>query len=113
MAKKISSLDDEMRNLEEREARNSANSQPSESNRIKIGVVDHFFDRVGVAAVVLSGDLKVGDTIEFEKEGQAVRQRVESMQIDRREVSAASSGDSVGIKTSVPIAKNSTVYKLQ
>jgi selenocysteine-specific translation elongation factor len=113
MARSISNLEDEMRNLEEREARDSPSGQSSAANKTEIGIVDRFFDKAGVAAVVLSGELDVGDIIEFEKEGQAVRQRVESMQIERQDVSKAYAGDSVGIKTSVPIEKNSRVYKLQ
>ncbi|MCL4389661.1 MAG: translation elongation factor-like protein [Candidatus Marsarchaeota archaeon] len=107
-------LEDAMLNLEEREARDSSEHSAAEagSNRIQVGTVDHFFDKVGVAAVVLTGSLKVGDMIEIEKDTDVLRMRVSSMQIDRRDVETASSGDSVGIKTETPVARGSIVYRV-
>ena len=107
-------LEDAMLNLEEREARASDKHSTAEagSNRIRVGIVDHFFDKVGVVAVVLTGSLKVGDMIEIEKGTVVLRMTVSSMQIDRRDVSGASSGDSVGIKTDTPVARGSIVYRV-
>ncbi len=102
-------LEDAMSNLDERER---ASSSAESSNRVSIGKVDHFFDKVGVAAIVLTGSLKVGDTIEIVSGTDTVRQRVDSMQIDRRDVSEASSGDSVGIKTDRKVARGSVVYRM-
>ena len=112
MVRDMSNLEDEMRNLEEREARDSSANETSDAVRIEVGVVERFFDKASVAAILLSGDLNVGDTIEFEKDGRIVRQSVESMQIERQDISTAHAGDSVGIKTDLPIEKNSRVYKM-
>ena len=43
MARSISNLEDEMRNLEEREARDSPSGQSSAANKTEIGIVDRFF----------------------------------------------------------------------
>jgi len=111
----MGSLDDEMRNLEEREVRDSGeqHQEQQDYNRISIGKVEHFFDRVGVAAITLTGSLRVGDVIEIDSGEEMLRQKVESMQIERVDVNEASSGDSVGIKTERPVARGSEVYRIQ
>lgn len=77
-----------------------------------VGNVEHFYDKIGVVAIALSGTLKVGDYIEVEDAGKRVRQRILSMQIDRKDVEEARTGDSVGIKVDVSVARGSRVYKL-
>lgn len=80
--------------------------------RTQVGSVERFYSNISVAAIRLTGALHVGDTIEVESEGYALRQKVGSMQINRRDVSDASSGDSIGVKLSVPVPEGSAVYKL-
>lgn len=62
----------------------------------EVGAVSHFFDKIAVAALKLSGELKNGDKIKFEKVG--LEQIVSSMQISQQAVEQAKSGDEVGIK---------------
>ena len=80
--------------------------------RVQIGEVKSYFDRVDVAAIRLSGRLAVGDMIEIENEDYTLRQRVSSMQINRKNVDEASAGDDVGIKTEVPVRTGSSVFRL-
>ncbi len=102
-------LDDAVGNLEEKEM---ASGSADSSSRMSIGKVDHFFDKIGVAAIVLTGTLRVGDTIEIVSGAETMRQRVDSMQIDWKDVEEASNGDSVGIKIDRKVAQSSVVYKL-
>ncbi len=80
------------------------------SSRTLVGEVERFFDKVGVAAIHLSGDLKVGDRIEIEDGTGTVSLEVSSMQIDRKDVEAAGAGDSIGVKVEAPVKKGSEVY---
>jgi uncharacterized Zn finger protein len=113
-------IDAVMKDLEERDAERRAREeresagpeQKPEQDRVLIGSVERFFDRISVVAISLSGSLKVGDTIEIENEEYAVRQRVASMQIDGKEVTEASAGDSVGIKLKVPAPLKGSVYRV-
>lgn len=98
--------------LDAMEAKKNASSQPSSQSRVLIGEVERFFDKINVVAIRLSGELRVGDTIEIENEEYALRQRVSSMQINRKDVNSASSGDDVGVKLSVRVPRGSSVYKL-
>ena len=109
----IDSLVGDMNEYEERESGSSEAEEGAVTRNVTrtlVGTVDRFFDRVGVAAIVLNGRIRVGDTIEILDGEERVRQRVESMQIDRKDVSEANAGDDIGIKTTVPVRAGSTVY---
>ena len=105
-------LDNVMDVIDSMEARNKAASQPAARGRVEIGKVERFFDKLNVVAIRLTGELAVGDAIEIENEDYAVRQKVGSMQINRKDIVKAVSGDDVGIKLKVPVREGSSVYRL-
>jgi hypothetical protein len=75
-----------------------------------IGTVERFFSKINVAAIRLTGSLKVGDVIEVRGGGETMRFTVSSMQIERADVAEAGEGDSVGIKVERPVTAGSRVY---
>ena len=77
----------------------------------EIGVVDHFFDKISVGMIILSGELKVGDTIHFKGKQADFSQKVESMRIEFDNVTEAKEGDKVGIKVDQPVDANDKVYQ--
>ena len=108
----MNDLDSAINSLEAWEAKERGGSRPVRSNKVLIGVVDQFFERINVAALQLKGTLKVGDIIEIGTEEEAIRQRVFSMQINRENIQEASEGDSVGIKLNYSVPVGSSVYKM-
>ena len=64
----------------------------------EIGIVDHFFGKISVGIIKLSGPLKVGDTIQIKGKQANFSQEVESMRIEFDNVTEAKEGDKVGIK---------------
>ena len=76
----------------------------------EIGKVMSYFTHVGVAAVTLSGNLKIGDKIHIKGHTTDFEQEVESMQIDREDVKEAKEGDDVGIKVKERVRPNDIVY---
>ncbi len=79
----------------------------------KIGVVEHFFNKVSVAAVrITSGELKIGDTIHIVGAHTDFTQKVDSMQIDRQPVERVIVGDEVGIKVVERVREKDLVYKV-
>ena len=79
----------------------------------KIGIVDHYFTNVNVAAIKLtSGELKLGDMIHFVGATTDFKQRVDSMEINRKPVDIVKTGDDVGIKVKERVRENDTVYKI-
>ena len=75
----------------------------------EIGKVFIYFSQAGVAAVKLSGSLKVGDEIQFKGHTTDFKQKVSSMQVEKKEVKTAGKGDSVGIKVSNRVRPNDKV----
>ncbi len=78
----------------------------------QIGTVTDFFARPVVAAIELTGDLRVGDKIHIKGHSTDVEVIVGSMQIDNVGVQEAKAGDSVGVKVSEKVRKHDTVYKV-
>jgi len=78
----------------------------------KIGIVEHFFTNVGVAAIkITAGELKIGDTIHIVGATTDFEQKIISMQIDRNPVESVKAGDDVGIKVKERVREHDIVYK--
>lgn len=78
----------------------------------EVGKITHFFNKISVAVIELSDELKVGDTIKIVGHGQEFTQKVESMQIEHKNVEKAGKGDSIGLKVNQPVKKGDVVYKI-
>ncbi len=78
----------------------------------EIGKVSDFFAKPVVAAIELTGPLKVGDKIHFKGHTTDLEAVVESMQIENQNVQEAKAGDSVGVKVPDRVRKTDTVYKV-
>jgi len=81
-------------------------------NEIEIGVIRHYFDKIQVAAMDLTGDLAVGDTIHIKGNKSDVTCVVESMQIERDKVQKAGNGESIGTKVSGKVREHDKVFKV-
>jgi len=79
---------------------------------LKVGVVTHYYDKIGVAIVKLSGNLSIGEEIKISKNDQEFSQKVESMQIEHKNTSEAKKGQTIGLKVDQPALANSQVYKV-
>mgnify|MGYP001582939368 FL=1 len=77
----------------------------------QIGEVSNYFEHVSVAAIKLEAPLKVGDMIEFRGGEVDFEQKVESMQIQHKQVNAAKKGDEIGIKVTGKVRKGYKVFK--
>jgi len=79
----------------------------------KIGVVEHFFTNIGVAAIkITDGELKVGDTIHIVGAHTDFQQKVDRMEIDRNPIETAKPGDAIGIKAKDRVREHDVVYKV-
>jgi len=77
-----------------------------------IGTVSDFFARPVVAAIELTGALKLGDKIHIKGHTTDLGLDVESMQIDNVPVEEGKAGDSVGVKVPERVRKGDVVYKI-
>jgi len=78
----------------------------------EIGKIAHYFNKIGVAALELTGVLSVGDTIHVKGHTSDWTQAVGSMQIEHDMVEKAGPGDSVGLKVEGHAHEHDVVYKV-
>ncbi len=76
----------------------------------EIGKVSGYFSHVGVAAIKLSGKLKVDDKIHVKGNTTDFEHVVDSIQIEKESVQKAKKGDHVGIKVPEKVRPNDTVF---
>jgi putative protease len=79
----------------------------------KIGIVEHFFTHISVAAIkITSGELHIGDTIHIVGAHTDFTQNVERMEVEREPVDIAKTGDEIGIKVTDRVREHDVVYKV-
>jgi len=76
----------------------------------EIGRVSSYFSHVGVAAIKLSGKLKVGDKVHVKGATTDFEVPVKSMQIERKGVKTAKKGDHIGIKVPEKVRPSDRVF---
>ena len=76
----------------------------------QIGEVISYFSHVEVAAIKLKGKLKIGDKIHIKGHTTDFEQKIDSMQINRKDVKEAKKGDDIGIKVIDKVRPNDAVY---
>jgi putative protease len=77
-----------------------------------VGKVTHYFTKIGVAVVELTGELKVGDRVSIEGATTNFEQTVNSMQIEHKDVTVATAGQAIGLKVDQRVREGDLVYKL-
>ena len=82
-------------------------------SEVKIGVVTHYFGKIGVAAVLVTdGELAVGDTVHIKGHTSDFSQPVDSMQMEHESIDRARAGDEVAIRVVQYTREHDTVYKV-
>jgi len=76
----------------------------------EIGKVSSYFSHVGVAAIKLSGSLKVGDKVHIKGFTTDFEKEVDNMQIEKKEVKKAKKGDHIGIKVPEKVRPTDKVF---
>jgi translation elongation factor EF-1alpha len=79
---------------------------------VEIGNVTDFFARPVVAGIELSATLNIGDKIHIKGSTTDMELTVESMQIDRVNITQGKPGDVVGIKVLDRVRRGDKVYKV-
>jgi translation elongation factor EF-Tu-like GTPase len=79
----------------------------------EIGTVIHYWDRIGVVGITLSGTMHVGDTIHIVGATTDFTTTVQSIQEEKRSLAEAGAGHSVGIKVPERARPGDTVYQVE
>ncbi len=77
-----------------------------------IGKITHYFSGINVGIVELTDAFSVGEKIHIKGASTDFEQTVSSMQIDRQDISAAKTGDAIGIKIDQKVREGDMVYKI-
>jgi putative protease len=78
----------------------------------RIGVISHYYSRLGVAAVAVEVELAVGDTIHIKGHTSDFIQKIESIQLEHKNIDRATKGDDVGIKVNEHAREHDVVYRV-
>lgn len=79
----------------------------------KVGQIDHYYDKIGVAVMKVLTSIKVGDRIKIKGHDNEFEQEITSMQVEHKNIKAAKKGDDIGIKVDQPVKKGDEVFKVK
>lgn len=77
-----------------------------------IGKISHYYTNIGVGIIELSDNLAIGDKIHIKGNTTDFEQAVDSMQIERKDVQGAKTGDAIGLKVSEKVKEGDEVSKI-
>lgn len=80
---------------------------------LQVGKITHYYDKIGVAVVSISQNIKVGEMIKISGHDKEFTQAVSSMQIEHEEINEAKKGQIIGMKVDQPVKENDLVYKVE
>lgn len=78
----------------------------------QIGVITHYYNKLGVAVAELIGTLKVGDVIKIVGHGNEFTQTVTSMQIEHEKLDEAHKDQEIGMKVDKEVKEGDKIYKV-
>jgi hypothetical protein len=78
----------------------------------KLGKITHYFQKVGVAVILLEDDLSTGDEIHIQGKQTDFHQKVTSMQIEHQNLTKATKGQDIGMKVDQPVHEGDEVYRV-
>jgi len=78
----------------------------------EVGKVLDYYAKIGVVAIEVLDEIKIGDVLHFKGATTDFKQVVESMQIEHKPVQIAKKGDKVGIKVNERVRPHDKVYKV-
>jgi len=79
---------------------------------IPLGKVTHFYDRIGVAAILLNKSVKFGEKIKIGRQENFTEQEVTSLQLEREAIKAAKKGQEIGLKVAGRVRAGDEVWKV-
>jgi len=77
----------------------------------EIGKVFTYYGNLGVAAVKLTGSLKLGEEVLFKGNTTNFKQKITSMQVEHTPVKEAKKGSDVGIKVNEVVRRGDLLLK--
>ncbi len=79
----------------------------------RVGKITHYYGHLGVAAVQLEDELKVGDTIHIKGHTSDWTQQVDQIQYEHADIDRGVAGQVVGIKVADHAREHDVVYLVE
>lgn len=79
----------------------------------EVGAVTHYFTKIGVVIVELTDAVKVGQTLHIKGATSDFTQKLDSMQIEHKDVEEAKKGDSIGLKVKEHAREHDKVFVVE
>lgn len=77
-----------------------------------LGKVTHYYEQIGVAAVLLEGKLRQGEKVRIGRNNNFVEQEVTSMQLEHERIAAAKKGQEIGLKVGQKVREGDLLFKV-
>lgn len=79
---------------------------------IQIGEVTHYFTKLSVAVVRLTGELSIGDTIVILGHTTDLTQKASSLEIEHQKIVSAGPGMEVALRVADVVRRGDVVFKI-
>lgn len=76
------------------------------------GICEGYFDNIEVAIIRVTSPIRKGDILIFEKQDGLFEQEASSIQINRKDITLATTGSEIGLKVAMKPLVGGQVYKL-
>lgn len=83
------------------------------ADETKVGRITHYYSKLGVGIIELSGVLRVGDEIHVKGATTDFTQKVDSLEIERSAVTQAKAGDVIGMKVAEKVREGDETFVLK
>lgn len=77
-----------------------------------IGMVTHYYDRINVGVLKLSGPLRIGDRLRLKGKKGEFEQAIKSMQVEHQPIEVAAKGADLGLKVDQEVKVDAIAYKI-
>lgn len=78
----------------------------------EIGKVIHYYTNLKVAIIKLKDSLSKGEEIHIQGHTSDFKQKIDSMQIEHKQIEKAKKGQTIGLKVKEHAREGDTVYKV-
>ena len=76
----------------------------------KVGVITHYYDKLGVGIIKLDSDIKIGDRLKFQGHKTDFEQEIGQLQFDHKDIEMGKKDQEVGIKLTDKVREGDIVY---
>ncbi len=77
----------------------------------KVGEVTHYYDKINIAILKLTGNLSLGDKVRIVSKDGEFTQSITLMLHEHQQIKTAEKEQTIGLKVNQPVNVNSLVYK--